>query len=118
MRTLDLLASDSSHLPFLYVFKESRVMEKYGFEIDLHIVGGAKAPTMAHRARLALAGEIDFLSRDEARRVLNQYGEEKIAPDDIVIGTIAHNYKTKGLPNLRAAFSLVQKDFPKVKLSK
>jgi len=62
LRTLDLLASDSSHLPFLFVFKESRVMEKYGFEIDLHIVGGAKAPTMAHRAKLALAGEIDFLS--------------------------------------------------------
>ena len=62
LRTLDLLASDPSHLPFLFVFKESRVMEKYGFEIDLHIVGGAKAPTMAHRARLALAGEIDFLS--------------------------------------------------------
>ena len=62
MRTLDLLASDSSHLPLLYVFKESKVMEKYGFEIDLHIVGGAKAPTMAHRAKLALAGEIDFLS--------------------------------------------------------
>jgi ABC-type nitrate/sulfonate/bicarbonate transport system substrate-binding protein len=62
MRTLDLLASDSSHLPFLYVFKESGVMEKYGSEIDLHIVGGAKAPTMAHRAKLALAGEIDFLS--------------------------------------------------------
>jgi NitT/TauT family transport system substrate-binding protein len=62
MRTLDLLASDSSHLPFLYVFKESNVMEKYGYEIDLHVVGGAKAPTMAHRAKLALAGEIDFLS--------------------------------------------------------
>lgn len=62
MRTLDLLASDASHLPFLYVFKESKVMEKYGYEIDLHIVGGAKAPTMAHRAKLALAGEIDFLS--------------------------------------------------------
>jgi ABC-type nitrate/sulfonate/bicarbonate transport system substrate-binding protein len=62
MRTLDLLASDSSHLPFLFVFKESRVMEKYGFEIELHIVGGKKAPTMAHRAKLALAGEIDFLS--------------------------------------------------------
>ena len=27
LRTLDLLASDSSHLPFLYVFKESGVME-------------------------------------------------------------------------------------------
>jgi len=62
MRTLDVLASDPSHLPFLFVFKESQVMEKYGFEIDLHIVGGAKAPTMAHRAKLALAGEIDFLS--------------------------------------------------------
>ncbi len=62
MRSLDLLASDPSHLPFLFVFKESRVMEKYGYEIDLHIVGGAKAPTMAHRAKLALAGEIDFLS--------------------------------------------------------
>ncbi len=62
LRTLDLLASDPSHLPFLFVFKESRVMEKYGFEIELHIVGGAKAPTMAHRAKLALAGEIDFLS--------------------------------------------------------
>lgn len=62
MRNLDLLASDSSHLPFLFVFKESGVMEKYGYEIDLHIVGGAKAPTMKHRAKLALAGEIDFLS--------------------------------------------------------
>ena len=62
MRTLDLLASDASHLPFLYVFKDSKVMEKYGYEIDLHIVGDAKAPTMAHRAKLALAGEIDFLS--------------------------------------------------------
>ena len=62
LRTLDLLASDSSHLPFLFVFKESGVMEKYGFEIDLHLVGGSKAPTMAHRAKLALSGEIDFLS--------------------------------------------------------
>ena len=52
MRTLDLLASDPSHLPFLFVFKESGVMAKYGYEIDLHIVGGAKAPTMKHRAKL------------------------------------------------------------------
>ncbi|MGH7873612.1 MAG: ABC transporter substrate-binding protein [Candidatus Binatia bacterium] len=62
MRTLELLASDSSHLPLLYVFKESRVMEKYGFELELLVVGSPKAPTMAHRAKLALAGEIDFLS--------------------------------------------------------
>jgi len=62
LRTLELLASDSSHLPLLTVFKESRVMEKYGFELELAIVGGAKAPTMAHRAKLVLAGEIDFVS--------------------------------------------------------
>ena len=62
MHTLELLASDSSHLPLLYVFKESRVMEKYGFELELLVVGSPKAPTMAHRAKLALAGEIDFLS--------------------------------------------------------
>src|SRR4051812_40289186 len=62
MRALELLASDSSHLPLLYVFKESRVMEKYGFELELLVVGSPKAPTMAHRAKLALAGEIDFLS--------------------------------------------------------
>ena len=62
MRTLDLLASDSSHLPFLYVFKNPRSWKNTAIEIDLHIVGGAKAPTMAHRAKLALAGEIDFLS--------------------------------------------------------
>lgn len=62
MRTLELLASDPSHLPLLCVFKESKVMEKYGFELELEVVGGAKAPTMAHRAKLALAGEIDFLS--------------------------------------------------------
>ena len=43
LQTLELLASDSSHLPLLTVFKESRVMEKYGFELEL-------------------AGEIDFVS--------------------------------------------------------
>jgi ABC-type nitrate/sulfonate/bicarbonate transport system substrate-binding protein len=62
MQTLELLASDSSHLPLLTVFKESRVMEKYGFELALEVVGGAKAPTMDHRAKLVLAGEIDFVS--------------------------------------------------------
>jgi len=62
MRTIALLASDSSHLPLLTVFKESGVTRKYGLEIELDVVGGAKAPTMAHRSRLVLAGEFDFLS--------------------------------------------------------
>lgn len=62
MRQLALLASDSSHLPLLTVFKESGVTDKYGFEIELEVVGGAKAPTMAHRTSLIFAGEIDFVS--------------------------------------------------------
>src|SRR3954462_7209975 len=62
MRQIALLASDSSHLPLLTVFKESHVTDKYGFEIDLDVVGGAKAPTMAHRTKLIFAGEIDFVS--------------------------------------------------------
>jgi ABC-type nitrate/sulfonate/bicarbonate transport system substrate-binding protein len=62
MRQIALLASDSSHLPLLTVFKESGVTRKYGFEIELDVVGGAKAPTMAHRTSLIFAGEIDFVS--------------------------------------------------------
>jgi ABC-type nitrate/sulfonate/bicarbonate transport system substrate-binding protein len=62
MRQLALLASDSSHLPLLTVFKESGVTDKYGFEIELEVVGGAKAPTMEHRTSLIFAGEIDFVS--------------------------------------------------------
>ena len=62
IRSLVLLASDPSHLPLLTVFKESGVTQKYGFEIDLEVVGGARAPTMAHRPRLVLAGEVDFVS--------------------------------------------------------
>ena len=49
MRQVALLASDSSHLPLLAVFKESGVTQKYGFELELDVVGGAKSPTMAHR---------------------------------------------------------------------
>jgi ABC-type nitrate/sulfonate/bicarbonate transport system substrate-binding protein len=62
VQTIALLASDSSHLPLLTVLKESGVAEKNGLEIELDVVGSAKAPTLAHRARLLLAGEVHFLS--------------------------------------------------------
>lgn len=62
MRNIALLASDSSHLPLLTVFKESGVAQKYDLEIELDVVGGAKAPTMAHRTSLIFAGEIDLVS--------------------------------------------------------
>jgi hypothetical protein len=59
MRTLDLLASDSSHLPFLYVFKESNVMEKYGRNRSPHRRRRQGAYYGA-TPRCLLAGEIDF----------------------------------------------------------
>lgn len=62
MRQVALLASDSSHLPLLTVFRECGVTQKYDFEIELDVVGGAKAPTMGHRTSLIFAGEIDFVS--------------------------------------------------------
>jgi len=62
MDQIALLASDASHLPLLTVFRESGVSRKYGFDIDLHLVGEPLAPTMKHRSRLVLAGEVEFLS--------------------------------------------------------
>ena len=40
MRQVALLASDSSHLPLLAVFKESGVTQKYGFEVALDMSVG------------------------------------------------------------------------------
>ena len=54
MRQIVLLASDSSHLLLLTVFRECGITQKYDFEIELDVVGGAKAPTMAHRTSLIL----------------------------------------------------------------
>ncbi len=62
MRTLDFSPATRPICPFSTSSKNPRSWRSTAYEIDLHIVGGAKAPTMAHRAKLALAGEIDFLS--------------------------------------------------------
>jgi len=85
MRQIALLASDSSHLPLLTVFKESGVTQKYGFEIELDVVGGAKAPTMAHRTSLIFAGEIDFVSglHHETYRMA---GDRRTYVDRVVAG--------------------------------
>lgn len=98
MQQLVLLASDSSHLPLLTIFKESGVTKKYGFEIDLEIVGGRKAPTMAHRTKLILAGEIDFVSglhhetyreRSKGNRQLVYLAQTQNAWDDRLVGPAA-----------------------------
>lgn len=95
MQQLALLASDSSHLPLLTIFKESGVTKKYGFEIDLEIVGSAKAPTMAHRTKLILAGEIDFVSglhhetyreRSKGNRKLVYLAQTQNRWDDRLVG--------------------------------
>jgi ABC-type nitrate/sulfonate/bicarbonate transport system substrate-binding protein len=98
MQQLALLASDSSHLPLLTIFKESGVTKKYGFDIDLEIVGGRKAPTMAHRTKLVLAGEIDFVSglhhetyreRSKGNRQLVYLAQTQNRWDDRLVGRAA-----------------------------
>lgn len=53
--------------------------------------------------------QLNFLSKDEARNNL------KLKADDLIIGTIANFYKTKGLAFLIEATSLLTKDFPALK---
>ncbi|HEX9444104.1 MAG TPA: ABC transporter substrate-binding protein [Candidatus Binatia bacterium] len=60
--SIALLASDSSHLPLLAVFQECGATQKYGFDLELDLVGSARAPKLADRSRLLLAGEVDFVS--------------------------------------------------------
>lgn len=53
--------------------------------------------------------QLNFFSKDDARNNL------KLNSDDLVIGTIANFYKTKGLNFLIKAADLLKKDFPNLK---
>lgn len=61
-KTITLLASHSSHLPFLTTLKSSGVTQRHGFDLDLYVTGGSKAKTMEERSGLLLRGEVDFIS--------------------------------------------------------
>ena len=50
------------------------------------------------------------LSRSEARANLN------LSEQDMIVGTIAHDYKTKDLPTLKKSIEILKSDFPKLKL--
>jgi NMT1/THI5 like len=63
---IKLLSSSISHMPLHFVFRDSGVTEKYGFELDIDI---AKVPRLgkttrkiSERAPLLLSGEYQFLS--------------------------------------------------------
>lgn len=63
---IKILASSISHMPLHFVFRDSGVAEKHGFELDVDI---AKVPQMGkttrgirERAALLLSGEYQFLS--------------------------------------------------------
>ncbi len=63
---IKLLSSSISHMPLHFVFRDSGVAEKHGFELDVDIVKvpqkGKKTRTIRERAALLLAGEYQFLS--------------------------------------------------------
>jgi hypothetical protein len=63
---IKILSSSISHMPFHFVFRDSGVTGKYGFELDIDI---AKVPRLgrttrriSERASLLLSGEYQFLS--------------------------------------------------------
>jgi ABC-type nitrate/sulfonate/bicarbonate transport system substrate-binding protein len=63
---IKLLSSSISHMPLHFVFRDSGVAEKHGFELDVDIAKvpqkGKKTRTIRERAALLLSGEYHFLS--------------------------------------------------------
>ncbi len=63
---IKLLCSAISHMPLHFVFRDSGVTEKHGFELEVDISrypqGGRPNRSMADRAPALLNGEYDFLS--------------------------------------------------------
>jgi ABC-type nitrate/sulfonate/bicarbonate transport system substrate-binding protein len=65
-KKVKVLSSSISHMPLHFVFRDSGVAEKHGFELDVDIAKvpqmGKKTRTIRERAALLLAGEYQFLS--------------------------------------------------------
>ncbi len=63
---ISMLCSDISHMPLLYVWRDSGAAEKHGFELSVHIasveVPGQPFVKMSERAPRLLDGTYDFLS--------------------------------------------------------
>lgn len=66
LRSIRMLCSAISHMPLHFVFRESGVTRKHGFELEIDIarVDGDNKPvrSMEDRAKLLLDGDYEFLS--------------------------------------------------------
>src|ERR671926_281884 len=64
--TINLLASEISHMPLLFVWRDSGVTEKHGFTLNLNVANfdlpGQGFIEMSERAPGLLSGKYDFLS--------------------------------------------------------
>jgi hypothetical protein len=64
--TINLLASEISHMPLLFVWRDSGVTEKHGFKLDVKVanfeIPGQPFIEMSERAPGLLSGKYDFLS--------------------------------------------------------
>lgn len=64
--TINLLASEISHMPLLFVWRDSGVTEKHGFKLDVKVANfpmpGQPFIEMSERAPGLLSGTYDFLS--------------------------------------------------------
>jgi hypothetical protein len=63
-----MLCSSASHMPLLYVWRDSGVTERHGFRLDIDVAGAERPAeqdlfiSMQDRAPRLLDGSYDFLS--------------------------------------------------------
>ena len=57
-----LLASHHSHMPFLTTLQHSGTTQKYGFDLEVDVVGGVRTNKMEDRSKMLLDGTVDFVS--------------------------------------------------------
>jgi hypothetical protein len=66
LKKIRLLCSEISHMPLHFVFRDSGVVQKHGFELEIDVatvkLGDRPVRKMSERASCLLAGDYEFLS--------------------------------------------------------
>ena len=66
LKKIRLLCSEISHMPLHFVFRDSGVTQKHGFELEVDVatvkLGDGPVRKMSDRAPCLLAGDYEFLS--------------------------------------------------------
>ena len=99
---IKLLSSSISHMPLHFVFRDSGVAAKHGFELDVDIAKvpqiGKQTRSIRERATLLLSGQYQFLSGLHHEPYLYRARGDKRLPGErnrlvrvVVIVVVAHS---------------------------